>query len=98
MFERLRAALDGALAGGDPGSLAQMREAVIEARVAVGEMRDAGRLTRAELARGGEPLSHAERRGRPGGGEGRGRAAKDYPAVLARVSGRRLTAMLSFLV
>ena len=67
MFERLRAALDGALAGGDPGSLAQMREAVIEARVAVGKMRDAVRVTEAELARERQHLRDAERRGRLAG-------------------------------
>jgi hypothetical protein len=67
VFERLRAALDGALAGGDAGGLAGMREAVIEARVAVGKMRDGVRVTEAELAHERQHLRDAERRGRLAG-------------------------------
>ena len=44
-----------------------MREAVIEARVAVGKMRDAVRATEAELARERQQLTDAERRGRLAG-------------------------------
>jgi hypothetical protein len=69
VFERLRAALDAALAaaGGDPGSVARMREAVIEARVAVDKMRDGVRVTEAELTHERQQLSDAERRGRLAG-------------------------------
>ena len=67
MFERLRAALDGALAGGDPGSVARMREAVIEARVAGGKLRDGLRVAEAELGRERQHLRDAERRGRLAG-------------------------------
>jgi hypothetical protein len=69
MFERLRDALRAALAAatppGDLGALArQMREAVVEAKVAVQELREA--LGRAELELGVERqrLADAERRGR----------------------------------
>lgn len=72
MFERLRAALDGALAGGDAGSLARMREAVIEARVAVGKLRDGLRVTEAELAHERQQLRDAQRRGRLAGEIGDG--------------------------
>jgi hypothetical protein len=69
VFERLRAALDAAVAaaGGDPASVARMREAVIEARVAVGRMHDGVRSTEAELVRERKQLSDAERRGRLAG-------------------------------
>ena len=69
MFERLRAALDAALAaaGGDPGSVARMREAVIEARVAVDKMRDGVRVTEGELSHERQQLTDAERRGRLAG-------------------------------
>jgi hypothetical protein len=69
VFERLRAALDAALAaaGADPGSVARMREAVIEARVAVDKMRDGVRVTEAELTHERRQLTDAERRGRLAG-------------------------------
>ena len=51
----------------DSGSLARMREAVIEARVAVGKVRDAVRATEGELARERQQLVDAERRGRLAG-------------------------------
>src|SRR3989441_12620653 len=69
VFERLRdalrAALDAATPPGDLRDLArQMREAVVEAKLAVGETRDA--LVRAEsaLTQERQRLSDAERRGR----------------------------------
>ncbi|MBI1967456.1 MAG: hypothetical protein HYS40_05665 [Gemmatimonadetes bacterium] len=69
MFERLRdafrAALDAATPPGDLRDLArQMREAVIEAKVAVGEMRDALGRTERELALERQRHADAERRGR----------------------------------
>jgi len=68
VFERLRDALRDALASATPGDLReltrQMREAVVDAKVAVDEMRAA--LTRTEGALGAERqrLADAERRGR----------------------------------
>jgi hypothetical protein len=72
MFERLRdavrAALDAATPPADLRDLArQMREAVIEAKVAVRDMRDALTRTQAELARERQQLVDAERRGRLAG-------------------------------
>lgn len=72
MFDRLRdafrAALDAATPPADLRDLArQMREAVIEAKVAVQEMREAlGRAER-ELAQERQRLADAERRGRLAG-------------------------------
>ena len=72
MFERLRdalrAALDAATPAGDVRDLArQMREAVIEAKVAVHEMREALDRTDRELAGERQRLADAERRGRLAG-------------------------------
>lgn len=72
MFERLRdalrAALDAATPPGDLRDLArQMREAVVEAKVAVQEMREALRRTEGELALERQRLADAERRGRLAG-------------------------------
>ncbi len=72
MFERLRdalrAALDAATPAGDVRDLArQMREAVIEAKVAVREMREALDRTDRELAGERQRLADAERRGRLAG-------------------------------
>ncbi len=69
MFERLRdavrAALDAATPPGDLRDLArQMREAVVDAKVAVQEMRAALARTGVELAAEGQRLADAERRGR----------------------------------
>ncbi len=69
LFERLRdafrAALDAATPPGDLRDLArQMREAVIEAKVAVQEMREALGRTEGELALERQRLADAERRGR----------------------------------
>ncbi|MGH7568383.1 MAG: hypothetical protein ACREL9_05320 [Gemmatimonadales bacterium] len=69
MFERLRdalrAALDAATPPGDLRDLArQMREAVVEAKVAVQELRGAVGRTDAELAVERLRLADAERRGR----------------------------------
>ena len=72
MFERLRdafrAALDAATPPGDLRDLArQMREAVIEAKVAVQEMREALGRTERELVLERQRLADAERRGRLAG-------------------------------
>lgn len=72
MFERLRdafrAALDAATPPADLRDLArQMREAVIEAKVAVQEMREALARTERELAQERQRLADAERRGRLAG-------------------------------
>jgi hypothetical protein len=72
VFERLRDALRAALAAATPpadlGALArQMRDAVVDAKVAVGELRDALRRTAAELAVERQRLADAERRGRLAG-------------------------------
>jgi len=72
LFERLRdalrAALDAATPAGDVRDLArQMREAVIEAKVAVREMREALDRTDRELAAERQRLADAERRGRLAG-------------------------------
>lgn len=69
MFERLRdalrAALDAATPAGDLRDLArQMREAVVEARVAVQELRQGLARTDTELAAERQRLADAERRGR----------------------------------
>ncbi len=69
MFERLRdalrAALDSATPPGDLRDLArQMREAVVEAKVAVAETREAMTRTEGELAAERQRLADAERRGR----------------------------------
>ena len=69
MFDRLRAALRAALDAATPpldlGDLArQMREAVIEAKVAVRELRDALGRTERELAAERQRLADAARRGR----------------------------------
>jgi hypothetical protein len=69
VFERLRdavrAALDAATPPGDLRDLArQMREAVVDATVAVREMRDALARTEVELAAERQRLGDAERRGR----------------------------------
>jgi len=69
VFERLRdalrAALDAATPPGDLRDLArQMREAVVDAKVAVEEMRAALRRTDAALAAERQRLADAERRGR----------------------------------
>ena len=72
MFERLRdalrAALDAATPPGDLRDLArQMREAVVDAKVAVEEIRGAVTRTDAELAAERQRLADAERRGRLAG-------------------------------
>jgi hypothetical protein len=69
LFERLRdafrAALEAATPPGDLRDLArQMREAVVAAKVAVQEMREALGRTEAELAVERQRLADAERRGR----------------------------------
>lgn len=69
MFERLRdafrAALEAATPPGDLRDLAkQMRGAVVEAKVAVQEMREALQRTEGELAAERQRLADAERRGR----------------------------------
>lgn len=69
MFERLRdalrAALDAAAPPGDLRDLArQMREAVVDAKVAVQELRAALTRTEMELAAERQRLADAERRGR----------------------------------
>ena len=69
MFERLRDALRAALdAATPPGNLRdlarQMREAVVDAKVAVAEIRGAVTRTDAELAAERQRLADAERRGR----------------------------------
>ncbi len=69
MFERLRdtlrAALDRAAPPGDLRDLArQMREAVVEAKVAVRDMREALMRTERELTLERQRLADAERRGR----------------------------------
>lgn len=69
MFERLRDALRAALAAATPpGDLReltrQMREAVVDAKVAVEEMRAALVRTEAELSVERQRLADAERRGR----------------------------------
>src|SRR5919198_329660 len=72
VFERLRDALRAALdAATPPGNLRdlahQMREAVVEAKLAVQETRDAVARTERELAQEGQRLADAERRGRLAG-------------------------------
>jgi hypothetical protein len=72
VFERLRdalrAALEAATPVGDLRDLArQMREAVVDATVAVREMREALPRTEAELAAERQHLADAERRGRLAG-------------------------------
>ncbi len=69
MFERLRDALRAALAAatppGDLRDLArQMREAVVDSKVAVQEMRNALARTEVELGAERQRLADAERRGR----------------------------------
>ena len=69
MFERLRdalrAALDAATPPGDLRDLArQMREAVVEAKLAVGETREAVARTDRDLTQERQRLADAERRGR----------------------------------
>ena len=72
MFERLRdalrAALDAATPPGDLRDLArQMREAVVEAKLAVGETREAVARTDRDLTQERQRLADAERRGRLAG-------------------------------
>ena len=69
MFERLRdalrAALDAATPPGDLRDLArQMREAVVEAKLAVGETREAVARTERDLTQERQRLADAERHGR----------------------------------
>jgi hypothetical protein len=69
VFERLRdalrAALDAATPPGDLRDLArQMREAVVEAKLAVGETRETVARTERELTQERQRLADAERRGR----------------------------------
>jgi len=69
VFERLRdalrAALDAATPPGDLRDLArQMREAVVEAKLAVGETREAVARTDRDLTQERQRLADAERRGR----------------------------------
>jgi predicted nucleic acid-binding Zn-ribbon protein len=69
VFERLRdalrAALDAATPPGDLRDLArQMREAVVEAKLAVGETREAVARTERDLTQERQRLADAERRGR----------------------------------
>lgn len=71
MFERLRDAFQAALDAASPGELrevaARMREAVIEAKVGVREIREAVARTDGELAGERQRLADAERRGRLAG-------------------------------
>lgn len=72
MFERLRdalrAALEAATPTGDLRDLArQMREAVVDAKVALREMREALQRTEAELGAERQRLADADRRGRLAG-------------------------------
>lgn len=72
MFERLRdalrAALEAATPSGDLRDLTrQMREAVVDAKVAVQEMREALTRTDAEVGAERQRLADAERRGRLAG-------------------------------
>ncbi|HKR56164.1 MAG TPA: hypothetical protein VJS20_07670 [Gemmatimonadales bacterium] len=72
MFERLRdalkAALDAATPPADLRQLAgQMREAVVDAKVAVREVREALKRTEIELTAERQKLADAERRGRLAG-------------------------------
>ena len=72
MFERLRAALKAALDAATPPhdlkDLArQMREAVVEAKVAVRELTEALKRTEVEVAAERQRLADAERRGRLAG-------------------------------
>jgi hypothetical protein len=69
LFERLRDALRAALAAAPPPGnfrdlVRQMHEAVVDAKVAVAEMRVALRRTNAELGLERQRLADAERRGR----------------------------------
>jgi len=68
LFERLRDAFQAALDAASPGDLrevaARMREAVIEAKVGVREVREAVARTDAELTVERHRLADAERRGR----------------------------------
>lgn len=71
MFERLRDAFQAALDAASPGELrevaARMREAVIDAKVGVREVRDAVTRTDGEVAAERQRLADAERRGRLAG-------------------------------
>jgi hypothetical protein len=71
VFERLRDAFQAALDAASPGDLrdlaGRMREAVIEAKVGVREMREALARTEAELGAERQRLADAERRGRLAG-------------------------------
>lgn len=71
LFERLRDAFQAALDAASPGDLREvagrMREAVIEAKVGVREVREAVARTDAELAAERQRLADAERRGRLAG-------------------------------
>jgi hypothetical protein len=71
VFERLRDAFRAALDAAGPGDVreltARMREAVIEAKVGVREIREALTRTEAELAGERQHLADAERRGRLAG-------------------------------
>ncbi|MBI4502116.1 MAG: hypothetical protein HY700_13265 [Gemmatimonadetes bacterium] len=69
MFERLRAAIDAALAAATPAQdlrdlAGQMRKAVIELKAAVGKMRDDLAATERQLEPERRSLSDAQRRGR----------------------------------
>jgi hypothetical protein len=68
VFDRLRDSLRAALASATPGDLREltreMREAVVDAKVAVDEMRVALTRTEAELGAERQRLADAERRGR----------------------------------
>ncbi|MGD2135381.1 MAG: hypothetical protein PVF27_04435 [Gemmatimonadales bacterium] len=65
MFERLRQALEAALAAADPGGVSpKMREAVLEAKVSIGRMQEGVEETEQRLARERQQLADAERRGR----------------------------------
>ena len=71
MFERWRDAFQAALDAAGPGDVreaaARMREAVIEAKVGVREIRDAVSRTDAELVAERQRLADTERRGRLAG-------------------------------
>ena len=71
LFERWRNAFQAALDAAGPGDVreaaARMREAVIEAKVGVREIRDAVSRAEAELAAERQRLADAERRGRLAG-------------------------------
>jgi hypothetical protein len=64
MFEQLKQSLRDALAGGStPAAVSLMRDALVEAKVAVGQSREARDLTAAQLERERAELETVRRRG-----------------------------------